>query len=72
MLGAGCMSTIRYTGSVFTRAFRANFFFRFLTKRFKWEKKIVVPCLEVILNNRIFPEKYALKFSFFPKRAHKY
>ena len=35
-------------------------------------KKIVVPCLEVILNNRIFPEKYALKFSFCPKRAHKY
>ena len=45
----GGMSTIRYSRSVFTRAFRANFSLRFLRKRLQWEKKIVVPCLDVMM-----------------------
>ena len=45
----GGMSTIRYTRSVFTRAFRANFSLSFHRKRLQWEKKIVVPCLDVIM-----------------------
>ena len=34
---------------VFTRAFRANFSLSFPTKRLQWEKKIIVPCLDVIM-----------------------
>ena len=43
------MSTSQYTRSVFTRAFRANFSLSFPRKRLQWEKKIVVPCLDVIM-----------------------
>ena len=35
----GGMSTIRYTRSVFTRAFRANFSLSFPRKRLQWEKR---------------------------------
>ena len=45
----GGMSTIWCTRSVFTRAFRANFSLRFPRKTMWWEKKIVVPCLDVIM-----------------------
>ena len=45
----GRTSTIRYTYLVFMRAFRANFFLSFPRKRLLWEKKIVVPCLDVIM-----------------------
>ena len=45
----GGMSTCQYTRSVFTRAFRAMFSLRFPRKRLQWEKKIVVPCLDVIM-----------------------
>ena len=63
MQGAGCMSTIRYTRSVQLRAlFGPSFLLDFLRKDSNGKK-----CLEVILNNRIFREKYALKFSFCPK-----
>ena len=34
---------------VFTRAFRANFSLSSPRKRLQWEKKIVVPCLDVIM-----------------------
>ena len=45
----GGMSTIRYTRSVFTRAFRANFSYVFIEKDCNGKKKIVVPCLDVIM-----------------------
>ena len=45
----GGTSTIRYTHLVFMRAFRANFSLSFPRKRLLWEKKIVVPCLDVIM-----------------------
>ena len=45
----GGISTIRYTRSVFTRAFRANLSLRFPGKRLQREKKIFVPCLYVII-----------------------
>ena len=44
----GRTSTIRYT-YVFMRAFRAHFSLSFPRKRLLWEKKIVVPCLDVIM-----------------------
>ena len=37
------------TRSVFTRAFRANFSLKFPRKWSSWEKKLVVPCLNVIM-----------------------
>ena len=46
---SGGMSTIRYTRSVFTRAFRANFSYVFIEKDCNGKKKIVVPCLDVIM-----------------------
>ena len=45
----GGMSTIRYTHSVLTCAFRANFSLVFLEKDCNGKKKIVVPCLDVIM-----------------------
>ena len=64
----GGMSTSQYTHSVFTRAFRAIFSFRFPRKRLQWEKKIVFG-----RNNEcLFPGKYTVKFSFCPKSARKY
>ena len=67
----GGMSTIRYTRSVFTRAFRANFSSR------SPKKKIVMGekdrCAVFGFNNDLlFPEKYIVKFSFCPKSARKY
>ena len=44
----GGMSTSQYTRSVCTRAFGAIFSLSFPRKRLQWEKKIVVPCLDVI------------------------
>ena len=45
----GRTSTIRYTYLVFMRAFRANFSLSFPRNRLLWERKIVVPCLDVIM-----------------------
>ena len=48
----GCsegMSTIRYTSPVFTRGFRANFSLSFPRKRLYWQKKIVIPRLDVMM-----------------------
>ena len=66
----GCMSTTRYTLSVFTRAFRANFFSVFLEKdcNGKKDRWAVFGCN----NDRLFPEKYTLKFPFCPKSARKF
>ena len=60
----GGMSTIRYTRSVFTRAFRANFSVSFPRKN---NGCAVFGCN----NDRLFPEKYTVKFSFCPKIARK-
>ena len=38
-----------YSLSIYARAFRANFSLSFPRKRLLWEKKIVVPCLDVIM-----------------------
>ena len=65
------MSTSQYTRSIFTRAFRANFSLSFPRKRLQWEKKIVVPCLDVIMI-AFFGGNYTVKFSFCPKSARKY
>ena len=57
--------------SVFTRAFRGNFFFKFSWKKIVMGKKdrcAVFGCN----NDRLFPEKYTVKFSFCPKSARKY
>ena len=43
------MSTIRYTRSVFTYNFWANFSLHFPRKRLQWEKYVIVPCLHVIM-----------------------
>ena len=39
-----------YSLSICTRAFWANFSLSFPWKRLQWEEKIVVPCLDVIMN----------------------
>ena len=57
----GGISRIRYTRSVFTRAFRANFSLCSLEK----DRYAVFGCN----NDRLFPEKYTMKFSFCPKNA---
>ena len=44
----GDMSTIRCTRSVPMRAFWANFSLSFPRNRLQWNKKIVLPCLDVI------------------------
>ena len=66
----GGMSMIRYTRSVFMRAFRANFSYVFLEKdcNGKKDRCAVFGCN----NDRLFPEKYTVKFSFCPKSARKY
>ena len=64
----GGMSTIRYTRSVFTRAFRANFSLSSLKKRIVMGEKD--RCAVFGFNNDLlFPEKYIVKFSFCPKSA---
>ena len=67
----GGMSTIRYTRSVFTRAFWANLSLSFPRNDCNGEKKDrcgVFGCK----NDRLFPEKYTVKFSFCPESARKY
>ena len=67
----GGMSTIQYTRSVFTRAFRANFSLSSSRKKIVMGKKdrcAVFGCN----NDRLFTEKYTVKFSFCPKSARKY
>ena len=63
----GGISRIRYTRSVFTRAFRANFSLCSLEKdcNGKKDRYAVFGCN----NDRLFPEKYTMKFSFCPKNA---
>ena len=66
----GGMSSIRYTRSVYTRAFRANFWLSSPRKKIVMGKKdrcAVIGCN----NDRLFPEKYTVKFSFCPKNACK-
>ena len=58
-----------YSLSIYAR-FSAMFSLRFPRKRLQWEKKIVVPCLDVIMS-AFFPGKYTVKFSFCPKSARK-
>ena len=61
-----------YTRSVFTRAFfEPIFLYVFPEKDFNGKKKdrcAVFGCN----NDRLFPEKYTLKFSFCPKSVRKY
>ena len=63
------MSTIQYTPSVLTRAFRANFFLSSPTKRLQWEKMSVVPCLNVIMVAFFFREIYGEVLFLPDKRA---
>ena len=59
----GGMGTIRYTCSVFTCSFRANFSSSFPRKNCNGKKKN--HCAKLGCNNdRLFPEKYTVKFSF--------
>ena len=65
------MSTIRYTRSVYIRAlFGPIFLYVFLEKdcNEKKDRCAVFGCN----NDRLFPEKYRVKFSFCPKSARKY
>ena len=67
----GCpegMGTIRYARSVYIRALFGLIFLNVFLEKDCNEKKIVVPCLDVIM----IAEKYTLKFSFCPKSARKY
>ena len=74
----GGMSTIRYTRSVFTRAFQffalfaPIYFFKFSLEKDCMGKKD--RCAVFRCNNDLlfFPEKYTVKFSFCPKSARKY
>ena len=68
---SGGMSTIRYTRSVFTRSFQANFSLSFPRKKIAMGKKdrcAVFGCN----NDRLFTDKQSLKFSFCPKSLRKY
>ena len=66
----GAMCTIRYTRSLFTRAFRANLRKVFLEKERSGKKD---RCTVFGCNNDcLFLEKYTVKFSFCPKSARKY
>ena len=67
----GGMNMIRYIRSVFTCAFRANVYLTFPRKRLSSEKK---DCCAMFgcNNDRLFPKKYTVKFSFCPKSVHKY
>ena len=46
----GGMSTIQYTHSVYVRMLFGQFFFKFSQKKIEMAKKIVVPCLDLIMN----------------------
>ena len=61
------MSTIRYTCSVFTRAFQTNFSLSFLRKRLQWEEKIVVRCLDVIMI--AFSQEIYIEVFFLPEKS---
>ena len=66
----GGMNTIRYTRSVFTRAFQANFSLSSPRKKIVTGKKdrcAVFGCI----NDCLFPEIYTVKYSFRPKSALK-
>ena len=63
------MSTIRNTRSVHTRAFRANFSLSFPRKDCNGKKDRCA--LFGCNNDRLFPEKYTVKFSFYLKSASK-
>ena len=64
----GGMSTIRYTRSVFTCAFRTSFFlYVFLEKDCNGKKDRCA--LFGCNNDRLFPEKYTVKFYFCWKSA---
>ena len=65
------MSAIRYTLPAFTRAFRGNFTLSFPRKKILMGKKDRCAVFECT-NDRLFPEKYIVKFSFYPKSARKY
>ena len=57
---------LTYSLRIYVRFLGQFFFLSFPRER--WEKKIVVPCLNVIINyDRLFPEKYTVNFSFCPK-----
>ena len=67
----GGMNTIRYTRSVFTRVFQANFSLSPPRKKIVMGKKdrcAVFGCT----NDRLCPEIYTVKFSLRPKSALKY
>ena len=71
MVCSGGISTIRYTRSVFTRPFPANFSLSFPEKdcNGKEDRCAVFGCN----NDRPFAEKYTIKFSqFCPKSERKY
>ena len=67
----GFISTIRYTRISIYARFSGQLFFKFSKKKIIMEKKIDVPYLD-LNNDRLFPEKYTMKFSFCPKSARKY
>ena len=64
----GGMSTISYTPISIYAPFSGQFFVKFSKKSKKKDRCAVFGCN----NDRLFPEKYTLKFSFFPKTARKY
>ena len=60
------MSTIRYSCSVFTCAFRVNFSLSFPRKRLQWEKN---HCDMFGCNNdRLSSERYTVEFFFLPEK----
>ena len=67
----GGMSTISHTRISIYARFSGQFFFKFSYKKIVMRKKdrcAVFGCNK----DRLFPEKYTLKFSFCPKSARKY
>ena len=67
----GGMSTISYTCISIYARFLGEFFLTFSKKKIEMRKNdrcAVFGCN----NDRLFPEKYTFKFSFFPKSARKY
>ena len=60
-----------YSDQYLWALFGPIFLYVFLEKDCSGKKKIVVPCLDLIMI-AFFPEEYTVKFSFCPKNVHKY
>ena len=66
--GMSTIDTIRYTPSYIYARFSGQFFFKFSYKKDCNEKKKDRCAMFGCNNDRLFPEKYTVKFCLYPKK----